>query len=215
MGGYGSGRYGGRPTAEGTASFVLDIARLRQAGLKLGTAGEISMTFESSWDGKLSVELGIDARQLDAPRIKIRHATRDSEGQEIAYSVSLMTTRPHFGGLRWWFICPARGQLCAKLFLPNGGRRFLSREAYRLGYGCQRETRADRLERRARKLKRALGSDGEYGSPIPPKPNGMHWRTYEQKAAQLAAYESAADEAWLLGMPARLLRAIGDGLIEP
>lgn len=208
MGGSGSGRYGGRPTSEATASFVLDIAWLRRAGLRAGIVATISMNWTSSWDGELAVELGIDTRNPGSAMIEARHITRDSERQEISYAVRLTTTRPPLGGLRWWFICPATGGLCAKLFLPLGGRRFLSRAGYRLGYACQRETKASRLQRKARKLNRALGGDGEYGSPTPPKPKGMHRQTYERTAAQLEAIEAAADRAWLLEIPARLLREI-------
>jgi hypothetical protein len=37
-------------------------------------------------------------------------------------------------GAGYWFCCPGTGKRAAKLFLPRGGHRFLSREAYRLGY---------------------------------------------------------------------------------
>ena len=208
MGGSGSGRYGGRPTGEATNSLILDIALLRRAGLRAGIVATISMNWTCSWDGELPVELRIDARNSEAASIEVRHVTRDSERREISYTVRLTTTRPPFGGLRWWFLCPSRGQRCAKLFLPNGGRYFLSRAGYGLGYACQRGTKADRLQRKARKLNRALGGDGKYGSPTPPKPKGMHWRTYERKVAQLEAIEAAADQAWLREIPTRLLREI-------
>ena len=49
-----------------------------------------------------------------------------------------MTTRPHFGGLRWWFVCPRSGRRAAKLHLPPGGKYFAHREAYGLTYrSCQ------------------------------------------------------------------------------
>ena len=87
------------------------------------------------------------------------------------------------------------------LFLPLGGHRFLSRGAYRLGYACQRETRSDRLMRKARKLHRALGGQGEaLDGDILDKPKGMHWRTYERKVARWQAAEERADEAWLASL---------------
>ena len=27
-------------------------------------------------------------------------------GQPVDYKVRLVTTKPNYGGLRWWFICP-------------------------------------------------------------------------------------------------------------
>jgi hypothetical protein len=95
---------------------------------------------------------------------------------------------PPYGGRRWWFVCPPTHRWVAKLFLPNGGWYFWSRQAYGLGYGCQRETLLDRRMRKARKLSYALGGDGDMDLP-PQKPKWMRWKTYERK---LAAWEEAA-----------------------
>jgi hypothetical protein len=63
--------------------------------------------------------------------------------------------------------------------------------------------------RKARKLHRALGGDGEaLGQDAPDKPKGMHWRTYERKVARWQAAEERADEAWLVSM-APLSRRVG------
>jgi hypothetical protein len=43
------------------------------------------------------------------------------------YPVSMVTTPCLFGGSRWWWVCPATGRRVGKLYLPNGGARFLSR----------------------------------------------------------------------------------------
>jgi hypothetical protein len=77
---------------------------------------------------------------------------------------------------------PRAGRRTTKLFLPNGGWHFWSRQAYGLGYRCQREERADRLRRRAAKLNRQLGGEGWDAWETPPdKPKWMRWRTYETK----------------------------------
>jgi len=46
-----------------------------------------------------------------------------------------------------------------KALLPNGGSHFWSRQAYSLGYRCQREDRFSRLQRRAAALNRQLGGE--------------------------------------------------------
>ena len=81
-----------------------------------------------------------------------------------------------------------------KLYLPNGGWQFWSREAYGLGYACQRETKLDRRMRRARKLHRAIGGDGQaIGQEWdPPKPKWMRWRRYERK---LTEWRAAGEKA--------------------
>ena len=55
---------------------------------------------------------------------------------------------------------PRTGRRTTKLYLPDGGRYFWSRQAHDLGYACQREERADRFRRRAVKLNRQLGGEG-------------------------------------------------------
>ena len=34
------------------------------------------------------------------------HYARTDTAEAVDYHVGLTTTRPHFGGLRWWFFCP-------------------------------------------------------------------------------------------------------------
>jgi hypothetical protein len=98
------------------------------------------------------------------------------EELKIDDKVYLAPTRPHLGGLRWWFVCPHLNRRVRKLYLPLGGRHFWSRHAYELAYGSQRETKFDRALRRARKLRLRLGgdpADDEY----PHKPLRMRWAT--------------------------------------
>jgi len=48
--------------------------------------------------------------------------------------------------------------------------------------------------RKARKLHRALGGDGQdVDGDTPEKPKGMHWRTYERK---LARWDEAVNAAY-------------------
>lgn len=61
--------------------------------------------------------------------------------QQLALIVFLTSTRPTFGGLRWWFRCPikdSRGYRCenrvGKLYLPPGDVYFGCRECHRLTY---------------------------------------------------------------------------------
>jgi hypothetical protein len=72
----------------------------------------------------------------------------------IDYRIRLVTTRPRFGGLRWWFLCPlgVNGRTCGrrvgKLYLPPGGRYFGCRHCYDLTYtSCQESRKYDSLHR--------------------------------------------------------------------
>jgi hypothetical protein len=115
--------------------------------------------------------------------------------------VALTTTTPcRFGGLRWWWRCPETDGRCAKLFLPNGGRRFLSRGAYGLVYSSQSEDAIMRAHRRAARVHGRLGSDERLAcAPAPPRPRGMRRVTYERLVAQLDEAETALDKAHMDG----------------
>ena len=55
---------------------------------------------------------------------------------------TLVTTKPHFGGLRWWFICPGLrcgGKRVAKLYRPPNGDLFLCRECYEITHRSSQE----------------------------------------------------------------------------
>jgi hypothetical protein len=77
------------------------------------------------------------------------------EKKELNYTVELTTTRPHFGGQRFWFRCPmvTNGVPCrkrvAKLYLPSGGRYFGCRICYDLTYRSAQEhdKRGDMFQR--------------------------------------------------------------------
>jgi hypothetical protein len=75
-----------------------------------------------------------------------------ANGNPVDYRVRLTTTRPSFGGLRWWFLCPLARidgdppRRVAKLYLPPGQIYFGSREAHRLTYTSCQESH-DRLFR--------------------------------------------------------------------
>ena len=115
------------------------------------------------------------------------------------YIVELATTPQPFGGRRWWWVCPRRGDLVAKLYMPAGGGIFASRKAHRLAYRSQRQSPYDRAISQAFKRRRRLGADGGIGDPID-KPHGMRWATFERKMSQVEAAEAVCD--------ARLLRFV-------
>ena len=70
------------------------------------------------------------------------------------YRVRLVTSTPHHGALRLWFICPlvrndgGPPHRVAKLYLPSGAKYFGSRECYGLTYAsCQESGKNGRLWR--------------------------------------------------------------------
>jgi hypothetical protein len=101
------------------------------------------------------------------------------DAEQVRQTVSLRHTVPHYGGRRWWMICPYRHIRVGKLYLPPGGDRFASRQAWRLGYQCQRDGARDRPFERLFRLQKKLGSDQGWEAGLR-RPKGMWQRTYDR-----------------------------------
>jgi hypothetical protein len=183
------GRYGRRPTAEATRSFVLDAKLLKRV-----RAGLFVTVNAMLGEEEFPIELTIDTRGPCAGFLELAHDSRSTHGEPkpMCYRVWLTTTRPQFGGSRYWLLCPSTGRRVAKLYLPLGGHRFLSRAAYRLGYESQREVLRDRLTRKVRKIIRRMGFNPEEWE-VPPKPKHMRWVTYNRLIERIETYESMSD----------------------
>src|SRR5262245_9421052 len=109
MGGFGSGRYGGGPTVESAGAFRIDIDALRRDGLiRLGARASCVIRFSGPYhDLDVECETYIDDPCNAWVRLKYGMADyRSGEELKIDDKVYLAPTRPHFGGLRWWFVCP-------------------------------------------------------------------------------------------------------------
>ncbi len=77
-----------------------------------------------------------------------------ADGERMHYTVSLVSTVPHYGGRRWWLKCPIKGIRVAKLYLPPDATKFASRQAYDLTYrSCQVSGSVGRLYRRLARIK--------------------------------------------------------------
>jgi hypothetical protein len=179
MGGFGSGRTTSRPIVEG--ALRLDVDRLMRLGVMrpgARTAGSMSFPFYED-----QIDLKFEGRLLNPScgLLRLQYVIRDydsGEPRQVDDWIELVTSQPNFGGQRWWFVCSRTRRRVRKLYLPLGARHFRSRRAYKLAYGCQRESVHERAERRARKLRRRLGGDPD-GDEYPRKPKRMRWRTYE------------------------------------
>jgi hypothetical protein len=114
--------------------------------------------------------IGYEVQTLDEARPSLRlfySRTRAGTGERepVDYPVRLTTTRPRFGELRWWFVCPLFhdgwpcGRRVGKLYLPPGARYFGCRHCHDLTYtSCQISRRYDGL---ARLLARQAGMDAD------------------------------------------------------
>jgi hypothetical protein len=207
MGGFGSGRRGGRDV---TADYRrLDVRELHRAGV-------LVPGWRGGWcwyrRGEKRAEINIEVHEL---AMVLRYsATSSGERKSYDCAVELSWTGCNFGGARPWFVCPACGRRVAVLY---GGATFACRHCYRLAYESQRETAGDRAIRRADAIRHRLGWQAGILNPDGWKPKGMHWRTFwrlkaehdrlkgaglEGMARQLGLIEARVDET------ARRLKAI-------
>jgi hypothetical protein len=206
MGGWNSGRRGGKPTVEGCASIVLSInAMLRATGGRSASGLRLEATINGQRQ-EILLRLDLDPEAGTgtlALKYDVQHVSTATGPQH--YTVAVVSTPCRFGGRRWWAICPATGRRAVNLYLPNGGRRFLSRAAYRLAYQSQRETVTGRAWRTIRKLERRLGSAPGAPPDAMEKPKWMRWRTFDALRLKREAAEDALD-ADLLRSLERLAR---------
>jgi hypothetical protein len=195
MGGYNSGRHGGRPTVE--SGLTLDLYKIIRRGLfQPGQFRSGSIVWTHVGTGERVASIGYEAHmEGESGHVRLHYTTTHAytgEKRDSDYTITLETTIQPFGGRRWWFRCPRSGDLVSKLHLPNGAYTFASRRAYRLGYRSQRETPCDRAISRAFSLRRKLGDDGGIGDYVT-KPKGMHRRTFERAMGEIDRAEETVD----------------------
>ena len=125
-------------------SLVLTASALvRKKALVPGaqTAGSWGWTYEGEDGPHATIRYEADLRDTDNAWLRLHYR---ANGEAVDYKVQLVTTKPNYGGHRWWFICPivrrdgGPPRRVAKLYLPSGSKYFGSREAYGLTYtSCQ------------------------------------------------------------------------------
>jgi len=115
-------------------------------------------------------------------------ATIRGEKHDMDYKITITTTEPHYGGRRFWFICPHTGARAAVLYCPPGSKWFASRKAYNLKYFSQSESPDHRAISRMWRLKKKLG-----GENFPRRPKGMHRKTYDRLFDEIIQAERVCD----------------------
>lgn len=116
----------------------------------------------------------------------------------LSQRIPLTSTSCHYGGVRYWFACPAliEGRPCGRrvAVLYRSAAVFRCRHCADLGYRSQTEDRLTRLAHRARRLYARLGGIWEANAPLPPKPPHMQWRTYTHVAQHILEIQLALFE---------------------
>lgn len=192
MGGYGSGRHGGRPTAD--TSLRIDAAWLVRTGhARPGATAGGTLTWSRNGEPYASVGYTADMSDPDAGELRLSYKRGSgADAEQVRQTIRFDWTEPHYGGRRWSFICPYSGRRSRKLYLPPGGDRFAGSAAWRLPYASQRVEHSQRPFDAMFRIQKKLGCDEGWDAGLF-RPKGMHrrtferhWERYEQLDAQCA-----------------------------
>lgn len=177
----------------------IDLRRMlrnRQAIAGACSKGTLNWTCGGEPSG--SVGYTADMRDLDNAILTLNYIWGDgADAERVEQRIMLSCTTPHYGGRRWWMICPYSARRVLILYKPHNGDRFASREVWRVQYRSQRLAARDRPFEALFRLQKRLGCPIGWEQPIR-RPKGMWQRTYArledhyfdldaQCAAQMAA----------------------------
>jgi hypothetical protein len=166
MGGIGCGSWyrwqGAKATVDDCRS--IDVARwVRERIIEPG------VTRAGGWqwtrDGEVMSSIGYSATAWEdgAGFVVLDYSIGSGDDRKhLRYTVDLRTTRPYYGGMRWWFTCPLAvvGRPCTrragKLYLRGG--YFGCRQCQDLTYrSCQEAHQAERARRMLARLRARPG----------------------------------------------------------
>jgi hypothetical protein len=185
MGGRGSGNSSWRRSRRDLVehTLVLDMAALNQDRRLIPGTEMIGRWQATSPLRSRTMTITYDGNLTDLEKATL-HITFWAKGMERRQTLCLAATQPRLGGVRLWFVCPVTGRRARSLYLPEGQVRFASREAHRLSYRSQGESDLFRRITRAQNIRARLGGNLSIYAPFPPRPRGMHRRTYERLRAE-------------------------------
>lgn len=142
MGGIGSGREADVYSGTVEESLQLDVNQLaRDGAIRPHCQINGILTWNNPIGEKPSIGYEIQTYGQNGHIRLIYSVSRLGMGEKgINYNVELYTTRPHFGGIRWWFICPNCDNMVVKLYQPPGTEYFLCRTCHKLTYQSCRDS---------------------------------------------------------------------------
>lgn len=193
MGSWTSGKARGAPKE--TAFWRLDLARLKE--LNCLKPGRFSISWSSHGEERASISCEIP-KAFDRMILDYRSKERGGEWQHIRDTAWFATTTPNLGGERIWFCCPGCGERCRVLF---GAKYYRCRKCQRMTYSSQYDPMPQLPWSRCHRVRERLGGERGFSYPFPPKPKGMHWKTYYK----LLDEDCSAENLLCVAMNDRLL----------
>jgi hypothetical protein len=176
---------------------TFELCRLDQPILKAYARSPEGTIFHPQWSSLGVVLYSAEVRRTDDGLLVKSH-------HHEAYEIPITQTQVTYGSRNWWQcpngLCKAR---CAILYLHNS--KFVCRKCARPAYASQNDYRTEYLNNKVREMRKRLWPD-EYDELLGdnllascadwPKPKWMHWRTFEQRRAEILNLEAEAMELW-------------------
>ncbi|MCQ8184870.1 hypothetical protein [Parvularcula maris] len=179
MGGYGSGAARSRCATKTSELLSIDLADLRRWGvldhLKSEGGGFRAGTLTWSRGGHTHSTISY---QVDEDAFTLIYRTRrpGEEWQDKRQRIGWAFTGQKMGGQRRWFSCPSCHARARVLY----GSPFACRSCHQATYESQYERFRVPGLASAMRVREKLGSDDGILDFFPPKPKGMHQKTYDR-----------------------------------
>ena len=139
--------------------LVLDMNKLVRDGVVIEGQKAGTLLWKSIYTGEEKACIRYDLELIEPCNLRFYlmytiTAGRNEGEFAVKETIQFTTTRPNFGGKRWWFICPlivnefACGRRIGKLYLPPGEKYFGCRSCHDLTYeSCRESHKYDRIYR--------------------------------------------------------------------
>jgi len=166
-------------TVEGSRS--IDVLRWNRLGYF-----KYPQSFSWVWkrDGDTTGSIRVRTEQHRVTLVYRSRSYFNDDWEDVSQQVPIEWSPCRFGGARPWFVCSVcrDGIYCGRrvVSLYGAGRLFACRHCYGLAYHSQQESRNQRGLWKAQKIRMRLGGSASTLDEFPPKPKGMHRRTYER-----------------------------------
>jgi hypothetical protein len=144
------------------------------------TLGHLQRRWIKSITGKPYRKDVINTRTIARLILKYQHGSGET-AEQVRQEIRLTYSQRHYGGWRWWMICPYGGGRCGKLYLPSNGDRFASQKAWRLGYQSQRLAKRDRPFEALFRLQKKRGAVQGWKMGLGLRPKRMWHRTNQRQ----------------------------------
>jgi hypothetical protein len=148
LGGLGSGRgVPGKQTVE--RSLSIDVSTFAQNELRWGKIRSGGFLVWNNWFLRREVfrcQFEVIMPNASFAFLVLTYRGGATQGI-VSCDIELASTRPNFGGCRWWFCCPSVdkagpcGRRVTKLYYHGGTDRFACRVCHRLTYRSCQQTR--------------------------------------------------------------------------